>query len=276
MLDERQKAAPWVIAQVKRELYAFSTISVQEMLLVPDVTRVPRSPKQVRGMINLRGGIIPLFDLRLMLNMESLTVETDALIQNLRQREQDHINWLDKLFKATEEGTHFTGELDPHKCAFGKWYDNFHTDNMLLDATLRKFDEPHKAIHGVGEKVSKLLDQGDKAAAQTLIDRTKDVELHLMLNLFEQTREILRTDTREISIVLADGSNRLSVTADCVISVETLKEDTFEDVPMKELTDGREILCGIARRVKDNAVVMLIDNDLMLGSAKQETAEAAA
>jgi purine-binding chemotaxis protein CheW len=47
-----------------REEYGLEILKVQEIIGIMDVTRVPRTPAYVRGVINLRGRVIPVVDLR--------------------------------------------------------------------------------------------------------------------------------------------------------------------------------------------------------------------
>ena len=52
------------------EEYGLEILKVQEINGMMDVTRVPRTPEYVRGVINLRGRVIPVVNLRRMFGME--------------------------------------------------------------------------------------------------------------------------------------------------------------------------------------------------------------
>lgn len=52
------------------EDYALSILNVQEIIGMMDVTMVPGVPDYVRGVINLRGKIVPVIDLRTRFSME--------------------------------------------------------------------------------------------------------------------------------------------------------------------------------------------------------------
>lgn len=54
---------------IGREEFAIDILSVQEIIRMVDVTRVPKAPIFVEGVINLRGRIIPVLDLRRRLGM---------------------------------------------------------------------------------------------------------------------------------------------------------------------------------------------------------------
>src|ERR671937_491616 len=53
-----------VVFQLGAELYAVEIARVHEIIRLQAVTRVPRAPSFVEGVINLRGKVIPVVDLR--------------------------------------------------------------------------------------------------------------------------------------------------------------------------------------------------------------------
>ena len=65
-----------------REEYGLEILKVQEIIGMLPVTRVPRTPGFVQGVINLRGKIIPVIDLRAKLGLESLepTAESCTIV----------------------------------------------------------------------------------------------------------------------------------------------------------------------------------------------------
>lgn len=54
-----------------QELYGVEILKVQEIIGVLPVTKVPKSPSCIKGVINLRGKVIPVIDLRLKLDLGS-------------------------------------------------------------------------------------------------------------------------------------------------------------------------------------------------------------
>jgi purine-binding chemotaxis protein CheW len=59
-----------VVFGVGKELYGVGIGSVQEIVRVPDVTEVPDAPDFLEGVINLRGKVIPVIDLRKRLRLD--------------------------------------------------------------------------------------------------------------------------------------------------------------------------------------------------------------
>ena len=58
--EERQL----VVFQLGAELYGVDIARVHEIIRLQSITRVPRAPSFVEGVINLRGKVIPVVDLR--------------------------------------------------------------------------------------------------------------------------------------------------------------------------------------------------------------------
>lgn len=68
-----------------QELFAIDIDKVREVLEFNSVTRVPRSPAFMRGVINLRGSVVPVVDLRLKLGLSRTekTLNTCVVITEL-------------------------------------------------------------------------------------------------------------------------------------------------------------------------------------------------
>ena len=65
------RAGKYLTFKLAAEEYGLEILKVHEIIKMMDITRVPRTPAFVRGVINLRGKVIPVVDLRLKFGMES-------------------------------------------------------------------------------------------------------------------------------------------------------------------------------------------------------------
>ncbi|MBW2107145.1 MAG: chemotaxis protein CheW [Deltaproteobacteria bacterium] len=63
-----------------RELFAFEIGSVREVLEMTKITPVPATPEFMRGVINLRGHVVPVIDLRKKLGMSEARDTLDTCI----------------------------------------------------------------------------------------------------------------------------------------------------------------------------------------------------
>jgi purine-binding chemotaxis protein CheW len=59
-----QLAGKYLTFKLAEEEYGLEILKVQEIIQMQAVTKVPRTPDYVRGVINLRGKVIPVVDLR--------------------------------------------------------------------------------------------------------------------------------------------------------------------------------------------------------------------
>lgn len=62
------------------EEFGVDILRVQEINRMVEITRVPNSPEYVEGVINLRGKVIPIIDLRARLGMSSHEYDKDTRI----------------------------------------------------------------------------------------------------------------------------------------------------------------------------------------------------
>jgi purine-binding chemotaxis protein CheW len=72
-------AGKYMTFKLSHEEYGLEILKVREIIGLMDITRVPRTPEFVRGVINLRGKVIPVVDLRLKFGMER-TEATDQTV----------------------------------------------------------------------------------------------------------------------------------------------------------------------------------------------------
>ena len=62
-----------------RQDYGVSILQVQELIALPQITRLPRSQPHVLGVVNLRGMVVPILDLRIRLKL-SLSQEQEPVV----------------------------------------------------------------------------------------------------------------------------------------------------------------------------------------------------
>jgi purine-binding chemotaxis protein CheW len=82
---QREKAGKYLTFVLAEEEYGVEILKVREIIGMMDITAVPRTPEHVKGVINLRGKVIPVVDLRLKFNMPEAehTDETCIIVVNV-------------------------------------------------------------------------------------------------------------------------------------------------------------------------------------------------
>lgn len=76
MVDEQQ----FVAFRLGDEEYGVSILQIQEIKRMTEVTRIPHTPAYVKGVINLRGSVLPVIDLKTRLNLAGGEYTDDARI----------------------------------------------------------------------------------------------------------------------------------------------------------------------------------------------------
>jgi purine-binding chemotaxis protein CheW len=77
MLDKEGKYLTFALAH---EEYGLEILKVREIIGYIDVTAVPQTPPYVKGVVNLRGQVIPVIDLRTKFGMETAEVTDETCI----------------------------------------------------------------------------------------------------------------------------------------------------------------------------------------------------
>jgi purine-binding chemotaxis protein CheW len=75
----RHLAGRYMTFKLASEEYGLAILRVREIIGLMDITRVPKTRDFIRGVINLRGKVIPVVDLRLIFNMNR-TENTDQTV----------------------------------------------------------------------------------------------------------------------------------------------------------------------------------------------------
>jgi len=70
----------YVVFSVGDEEYGIPILSVQEIITMPNLTRIPGVPEYIPGIINLRGDIIPIYVLRSRFNLALSELDENTIV----------------------------------------------------------------------------------------------------------------------------------------------------------------------------------------------------
>jgi chemotaxis signal transduction protein len=239
---------PFLVMRVGHHRVVVPCERVLQVTQLPSVCRIPHPRQEIRGVMNLRGSILPLIDLRTMMGMESLASEVAATVQLLVEREEDHVRWIAELDLAITERRAFTLARDPHACKFGKWYDHFKTDNESLAFLMRSFEKPHAAIHAVADTAMAQMAAGNLEGARDLVQAVRAGAFREMVRLFMLARETLPHTTREVAMLVQYRGQIIAVSVDEIETLERYDESAFS--PVTEAMGGAVPITLTPRVVK--------------------------
>ncbi len=88
------------------EAFALDACMVSEIIDVVPVTEVPNAPNYAQGLINVRGKVVPLADLRVCLDLPRLPATIDTRLVVLELVIDDEPGWIgiyaDKVYEVTK------------------------------------------------------------------------------------------------------------------------------------------------------------------------------
>lgn len=251
----------WVIIEIQRRRFAVAVNHLIQILTAPAVTAVPGLPEFVRGVITLRGAVMPLVDLRSRLGIPPAAEEIAALCRLLDAREGDHRRWLGELRNSALERRPFSLTTDPHHCAFGKWYDRYRAEDPWVANFLKRFDDPHRRIHALAAQVKALQDTGRFEEAIQLVTVTGSATLAEMIDLFTGLKQMLNRRAPNQVLAMACGGRHLALAVDAAIAVEKLR---LEDMPAGIEPPVGGVVRRLGRRAAGGEIVLIVEPDRIL------------
>ncbi|MGB9668395.1 MAG: chemotaxis protein CheW [Thermosulfidibacteraceae bacterium] len=89
---KQEKIYKFISFMLGRENYGIDMLNIKEIIEIPPITRVPKVPSYVLGVINLRGYIVPVVDLKKRFNIyESMYDESEKKIIVLEGESKEKI-----------------------------------------------------------------------------------------------------------------------------------------------------------------------------------------
>ena len=162
-VSEITETALYLTFILEDETFAIDVSQVREVLDLSRITKVPRTPDFVRGVINIRGNVVPVVDFRMKFGMEMTesTVNTRIIIMEITINDKtiivgaiaDSVNDVleiepDQIEPAPEIGSRWKSEFIK---GIGKHNDKF---IMILDIGLVFSSDELALVGDTGKDVS--------------------------------------------------------------------------------------------------------------------------
>ena len=90
VLEKTQEATQYLTFKLGDEVFTVDVGRVREILEITTITKVPKTPDFMRGVINLRGSVVPVIDLRLIFGMSESeqTVNTCIIVVEVTMNDE--------------------------------------------------------------------------------------------------------------------------------------------------------------------------------------------
>jgi purine-binding chemotaxis protein CheW len=258
-----------VTFRIAKEEFAFHMEHVREILRVQTPNQVPDVPDYVLGVLTVRGQILPVIDLRRLLQQRSLA---DEFVESCRPLREEYERWIEQTGKVFAAGSQQKAG-DSHQKAgdsnqrvassvmehLRKWLAETNCSSQLLMETLGK-------ARGLNEKVIKQLqvrtkheEHGDRDAARVCGEDVLSAgrETVAALRKFEELIAQNIQEDQRIIVVDAEGFV-LGLVVDHVHEVLNVPKSLMEPPPRITSNGGME-LSGVAKLDDGARLIMVLD-----------------
>ncbi|HUI06931.1 MAG TPA: chemotaxis protein CheW [Verrucomicrobiae bacterium] len=159
--DLAHRAGKYLTFKLGAEDFGLEILKVQEIIKVMEITKVPRTPEFVRGVINLRGKVIPVVDLRLRFGMEAMATTDKTCVIVVQVRRENLTVTMGTIVDEVSEVLDINGEQIEPSPEFGEMVN---TDFIL-------------GMGKVGKRVVMLLDVDKVLSSQELaaVEKVKKI-----------------------------------------------------------------------------------------------------
>jgi len=114
-----------VIFNLGDEQFAVETASVQGINDIMEITKVPKAPQYIKGLINLRGNVISLLDINLLLNIKKNTEVEQSNIIILKMEDEQVGITVDQVDEVLEVEENLIEKVDEQRKTYIKGVINF-------------------------------------------------------------------------------------------------------------------------------------------------------
>jgi purine-binding chemotaxis protein CheW len=265
-----------VTFRIAKEEFAFPMEHVREILRVQTPNQVPDVPDYVLGILTVRGQILPVIDLRRLLQQRSLAEEFAEQCRPLREEYERWIEHTGRLFAGNPESKVDAAITERLR----KWLaDTNSSSQALMEALAKARSLNEKAIKQLQAR-TKHEERGDQEAAHADGNdalATGRETVAALRTFEEQIAKHIQEDQR-IIVVDAEGIV-LGLVVDRVHEVLNVPKRLVEAPPPAASSGGME-LSGIAKLNDGSRLIMVLDvahlvKDEKLQNARESSVMAA-
>ncbi len=258
--ERKREEEQFVIFKVTNDEYGFHINAVREILRATILTKVPNTPEYVRGILTLRGKILPIFDFRKMMGNTSRESEYVSTVQKIKD---SHILWLTEVKENLYGEKGIEKHLLEKECPINVLVESIDNTNITVKESLEELIDLHNLIH---EKIPKLyqLAQKDAEDAKRYFEENIIPEESKLEEIFDRVKNnLVNTGENDRKIlVLESGGLSAGILVDRVNEVRNIDKNLIDTSISGTNTTGME-LRGIAKIDSGKRLIFLIDEKLL-------------
>lgn len=243
---------PWIIFELKQQLYAISTARVTGISQLPDITRVPNAPPVFLGVTRTRGKVVPTLDLKKLLNIGDGTAELNKAKALLSKKMEGADVYVKELARCIKEEDEFSVS---------------NTDEILGGSFSKEFKGDVTEISSIISDVEKYeAEMVSKAvSAKSDHDKLRDAERSgkQYIRTLHTALEKLNDGSFRMVIFLSDVPGTvdacLCFVVDSVRAVDQL--ELIEEKTKSKILFMSGYVCGVAHNEKIDGEILVVDDE---------------
>lgn len=287
---DRQLSAQTKTSKLSDQKQVF-TFFVQDMMFGLDVENVlmldqnvdkiqavPVEEQGFCGVIKFQGIVVPVLDFAHRVGIRSGFDVKKYLIAALRQREQEHLDWVHTLSESLRNERSFHLDLEASDCASSLWFRQFASRDETLNELIRAFIEPHQQLHEAGALAVRQAHGQDPQHIANQFQQQASQFLQKLRTLSNRAKEQIESDMRQVLLFITDDGKtpRYALLIDEINDVISYDASEFQSSSTGALAQVRKIaefLAGIYSR--DNEPdCLFFDIDKLADQAVPEASQA--
>lgn len=177
--------------------------------------------------------LLLIFSITTLLNNNSIHESTEQTLEEcklgrfLEIKINDHTNWSKQLLKSVIAQKEFDGQLDPHRCSFGQWYDKTEIPEGISNSIWEQIGEDHADLHEMAVNINEKIKNGDSYIEITEYFLSKvDPQLAKVTEkvsmISEKTNEKVEIDAAELEKSNASFQNLIIIISILSILISVL------------------------------------------------------
>ncbi len=261
---------PSLTFQVDKHYCAISARCVTSIMLLPDkITPMPQAPSYLKGIMHVRGLVVPLVDMRSLFGISVLSKEYDTFTETLDARIEDHHSWVSALRSAIDQGEIFTRATNAGDCNLGQWLSTVRSLDLPSTITfhLERISEPHAALHSVAARYNDALRSGDTATITDCKERglsqIENVYMPSITSIMKEAKDLFAASFQSIVIVIEDGGSKATgLIVDKVHAVETVGH--IDMTHQSSFLSTNHYVSGIGASEKSEHQLLILEEQALL------------
>ena len=244
-----------VTFRIAKEEFSFSMEHVREILRVQTPSQVPDVPDYVLGVLTVRGQILPVIDLRRLLQQRSFAEE---VADSCRPVREEYERWIDQTGKLFAGNAHskVNGSVTEH---LRKWIAETNSSSQSLMEDLAKARALNEKVIKQLQDRAKYEECGDGDAAHACGEEVLSAGLEAVAVLCRFEQEIAQNIHEDQRIIVVDsGGFVLGLVVDHVHEVLNVPKSLIEPPPLITSSGGME-LSGVAKLEDGSRLIMVLD-----------------